>query len=289
MKILTVYLWLPFAAIFSMLASTLHALPADEAHLELTLDKSAYLLGEPFTATVRLIKQDASSLVVNQSFDFEHELNLYYRREGEVKMRVWVDSGITHNVNRYQQITVGAAGLQASRFFSGGPFAVAGRVEVQARYSMLLGHDTTWESNVVSVEVLPPAPNEAEAAKLWTNDDVFFAVANPQMPDSTEIGRRKIADLIVRYGNTRYGEFARETMKRVIEPASSNINSPVLVPVSSSEKTHAEKTNVVESDKSEKQSFQWSKAISKKWLYAIVVLSATLLLIWIGLKRKNRN
>lgn len=188
---------------------------ASVARLEIALDRSEYLLGEPFFIRVKLINLSGSQFAVNSYFHFDHQLQLYFRHESDSEMHVWRDSYLNPNVQSYGHVDVGVDGLHMGKLFSGGPFAKPGKVELKVKYEYFPQKEKRFfESNIIQITVSPPKPNETEAAKLWLDADVIDLAANPGMMMLNSEGSKKIKALAVKYPGTRYGEFARDTIKR---------------------------------------------------------------------------
>lgn len=174
----------------------------DSWKLELFLDKSEYFVGEPFTARAKLTNGNWAATVEN-SFTFGRKLRLFYGSADTADMKEWDNRALVlDNFIVYGKISPYPNGIQDENFFAGGPFAQAGRVHLQARFSGL-------SSEIVTVTVVPPSPDEAEAIKLWLHPNVMVEVENPGVFYSakSEVGLL-FEELITKFGNTRYGQWA---------------------------------------------------------------------------------
>jgi hypothetical protein len=196
-------LCLPALALLWAVALVAREPAEDELRLFLSLDQREYFLGEPFTATARLVNQTQRSLRIGrQAFDFTAGLGLFYRLPGAA-WEGWaatplIGDGIFHTL-------VPPKGAEISHPFAGGPLSQAGTVEIKVRYG-------PRESNVVKVKVRPVEAGEEEAAALWLDLEAQSAVQFASLGLSEEPGLPKLQALVDRFPASRYAKWAKETL-----------------------------------------------------------------------------
>ncbi len=72
------------------------------------------------------------------------------------------------------------------------------------------------ESEIVEVEVVKPEGIDAEANKLWMNNELLYTVDDPVlgMPSGLEAGQQKLKEFLAAYPKSTYSAFASEALRR---------------------------------------------------------------------------
>lgn len=206
--------------------------------LELQLDKETYLIGEPFVAEVTLRSIGQSPVTMEDSFNLFGGLRLFYKHEGESSFHQWGPSMMPELWGIEKTITVTRQGVRyrfqfshdVNRIFEvknlrklgravDAPFDLPGRYELQAVFAR---KGKSVSSNVVDVAVVPPEGIDADALSLWMDNELLYAVQEPDgMKDEVAAGTAKLQALVDRFGNTAYGKMAARALAREGQAAAS--------------------------------------------------------------------